>query len=86
VRSRKHAQPATVGLLRVGPGRKWSQTTPYPAGLMLLLTTFAGGGQRQLGVKSMIRYSVAGVSRVARQVSWASGRRTASTRTLTICC
>jgi hypothetical protein len=43
-------------------------------------------GERQLGVKSMIRYSVAGVSRVARQVSLASGRRTASTRTLTIRC
>ena len=36
--------------------------------------------------KSMTRYSVAGVSRVARQVSWASGRRTASTRTLIISC
>ena len=30
---------------------------------------FRGGGDRQLGVKSVIWYSVAGVSRAARQVS-----------------
>ena len=42
------------------------------------------GGQS--GVKSVTRYSVAGVSRVARQVNWASERRIESTRTLTTCC
>jgi hypothetical protein len=41
---------------------------------------------RSFGEKSMIRYSVAGVSRVARQVSWASGRRTDNTCTLTSRC
>ena len=63
---------------------KWSLSTPYPAGSMSSLTTWRGSDQ--LGAMSMIRYSVAGVSRTARQVSWASARRTDSTCTFTICC